>query len=278
MDYEMEELFPIVSMLAKKYTHNESTSVTYERAQELLAAVLYCLEECRQEAGVVSVQKAMSAKEQYQAGVRLLTQKVTEIANIFNALSEQFEDFGVCCLHDTVRKGIPQFLERYDVQFCPQDTILTLDYPVLTDWSRYTGADAVYVYLCAIQKEQMFLQKFDREYVLSVLHKYNIEYREMFDNLCSVVLGNTVGHLAIQKPLGAQGFQEAEYLRLAEVFRGKSVTEITDMVTQFIRGMVRQLYENDMELAEYLCYDAKNLAVRIDTAVCYGQLDKIFLL
>ncbi len=50
------------------------------------------------------------------------------------------------------------------------------------------------------------------------------------------------------------------------------------MVRQFIRGMVRQLYENDMELAEYLCNDAKNLAVRIDTAVCYGQLDKIFLL
>ncbi len=39
MDYEMEELFPIVSMLAKKYTHNESTSVTYERAQELLGGV-----------------------------------------------------------------------------------------------------------------------------------------------------------------------------------------------------------------------------------------------
>ncbi len=44
MDYEMDELFPIISRLSKKYTHNESTSVTYERAQELLAAVLYCLE------------------------------------------------------------------------------------------------------------------------------------------------------------------------------------------------------------------------------------------
>ena len=128
MDYEMEELFPIVSRLSKKYTHNESTSVTYERAQELLVAVLYCLEECYQEQGVVPVRKAMSAEEQYQAGVRLLTQKVTEIASIFNVLSERFEDFGVCCLHDTVQKGIPKFLERYDVQFCPQDTILTLDY------------------------------------------------------------------------------------------------------------------------------------------------------
>lgn len=127
MDYEMEELFPIVSMLAKKYTHNESTSVTYERAQELLAAVLYCLEECHQEPGVVPVQKAMSAKEQYQAGVRLLTQKVTEIANILNALSEQFEDFGVCCLYDTVRKGIPKFLERYG---------LTRRY-VLGSWIRF---------------------------------------------------------------------------------------------------------------------------------------------
>lgn len=277
MDYEMEELFPIVSMLAKKYTHNESTSVTYERAQALLAAVLYCMEECCQEPGVVPVRNAMSAEEQYQAGVRLLTQKVTEITGIFNTLSEQFEDFGVCCLHDTVQKGIPQFLERYDVRFCPQDTILTLDYPVLTDCGKYTGADAVYCYLCAIQKEQQFLQKLDREYVLSVLQKYNAEYRDMIDNLCSVVLGNLVGQLAIQKPLGARGFQEADYLRLEEAFRGKTVNQTADMVRQLIRAMVRQFYENDAELAAYLCQEADNLAVRIDTAVRYGRLKRIFL-
>ena len=32
MDYEMEELVPIVGKLAEKYTAHESTSITYEKA------------------------------------------------------------------------------------------------------------------------------------------------------------------------------------------------------------------------------------------------------
>ena len=42
MDYEMEELVPIVGKLAEKYTANESTSITYEKAEQLMGAVLYC--------------------------------------------------------------------------------------------------------------------------------------------------------------------------------------------------------------------------------------------
>ena len=45
MHYEMEELVPIVGRLAQKYTANESTSVTYEKAEQLMEAVLYCIHE-----------------------------------------------------------------------------------------------------------------------------------------------------------------------------------------------------------------------------------------
>ena len=42
MDYKMEELLPIVSELAQKYTGYESTSVTYEKAQMLMGdSLLY---------------------------------------------------------------------------------------------------------------------------------------------------------------------------------------------------------------------------------------------
>ena len=40
MDYEMEELVPIVGKLAEKYTAHESTSITYEKAEQLMEAVL----------------------------------------------------------------------------------------------------------------------------------------------------------------------------------------------------------------------------------------------
>ena len=37
----MEELVPIVGKLAEKYTSHESTSITYEKAEQLMGAVLY---------------------------------------------------------------------------------------------------------------------------------------------------------------------------------------------------------------------------------------------
>ena len=43
MDYTMEELLPVVGKLTEKYTSLSSTSVTYETAQQLMGAVLYCL-------------------------------------------------------------------------------------------------------------------------------------------------------------------------------------------------------------------------------------------
>lgn len=46
MNYEMEELLPIVAKLAERYTSKESTSVSYECAQRLMDAVLYCINQC----------------------------------------------------------------------------------------------------------------------------------------------------------------------------------------------------------------------------------------
>ena len=277
MDYQMEELLPIVSELAQKYAGYESTSITYEKAQSLMEAVLFCLSEYNSSAKDSLVQKDISVKEQYNIGAKLLSEKVENIRKIFNEISFQFEDFGVKCLYDTVQKGIPQFLKWYDIKFCPQNTILTLDYPLLIDCSSLTGADAVYKYIWAIQTEQIFLGKFDRNYVMLVLEKYNSEYRDMIENICSIVLTNIIGHIAIKKPFNDIDFLYGEYLQLSKIFAGKSISDIENVVKDLIKKIVSQFYENDMDMLEYLCYETNNIAVRIYTANQHEQLSKIFV-
>ena len=277
MDYQMEELLPIVSELAQKYAGYESTSITYEKAQSLMEAVLFCLSEYNSSAKDSLVQKDISVKEQYNIGAKLLSEKVENIRKIFNEISFQFEDFGVKCLYDTVQKGIPQFLKWYDIKFCPQNTILTLDYPLLIDCSFLTGADAVYKYIWAIQTEQIFLGKFDRNYVMLVLEKYNSEYRDMIENICSIVLTNIIGHIAIKKPFNDIDFLYEEYLQLSKIFAGKSISDIENVVKDLIKKIVSQFYENDMDMLEYLCYETNNIAVRIYTANQHEQLSKIFV-
>lgn len=278
MDYQMEELLPIVSELAQKYAGYESTSVTYEKAQSLMEAVLFCLNEYHDSNADSLVKRDISVKEQYNTGAELLYQKVEDIRKIFHEISLRFEDFGVKCLYDTVQKGIPQFLKWYDIKFCPQNTILTLDYPLLIDCSSLTGADAVHKYIRAIQTEQIFLGRFDRNYVMLVLEKYNPEYRNMIENICGIVLTDIIGHIAIKKPFNDIDFLYEEYLQLSKIFAEKSISEIENVIKELIGKIVSRFYENDPEMLAYLCHEAHNIAVRIYTAEQHGQLDKVFVL
>ena len=70
MNYEMEELLPIVGELAEKYTSKESTSISYESARQLMGAVVYCINQyCSNqcEGGKqLTVGKRLSAKEAYK--------------------------------------------------------------------------------------------------------------------------------------------------------------------------------------------------------------------
>ncbi|MDE7046999.1 MAG: hypothetical protein K2P25_03320 [Lachnospiraceae bacterium] len=143
MDYRIEELLPIISGLALEYGGYESTSITYEKAQELMEAVLFCLNEYQDSNPCAPARRDISTKEQYRIGMKLVFEKVERIRKIFNEITLQFEDFGVKCLYDTVQKGIPRFLKWYNIKFCPQNTILTLDYPLLADYGSLKGADAV---------------------------------------------------------------------------------------------------------------------------------------
>ncbi len=164
----MEELIPIFSKLAQDYTGFESTSISYERAQSLMEAVIYCLDEYHQVPSAIPETSHISIEEKYELGLCLVKEKEFKIRNIFNELCLSFQDFGVKCLCDTI-KSIPEFLKWYNAKFCPQENIITVDYPLLIGLSSLRGADKIYQYILFLQKEQQFLTMFHKNYVIHIL-------------------------------------------------------------------------------------------------------------
>ena len=72
MNYKMEELAQIVAGLAEKYTAKESTSITYERAEQFMGAVLYCIREVwQQKENSIISREGMSALQAYETGFML---------------------------------------------------------------------------------------------------------------------------------------------------------------------------------------------------------------
>lgn len=189
MHYEMEELIPIVGRLAEKYTANESTSVTYEKAEQLMGAVLYCIHEAEQQGWqegdasgniegasdrhpLTVTEKKLSAKQAYEAGAACVEQKTRKALKLYHEILPEFQSYDNACLNDTFVRGFPEFFKWYDVKFQPQNTILTLDYPVLKDISGLSGIDKVYAFIKCIRLEQQFLRKFPRSYVAEILEQY----------------------------------------------------------------------------------------------------------
>ncbi len=278
--YEMEELIPIVAKLAEKYTGYESTSVTYEKANQLMEAVIYCINEYAQgeavthgsesggffsvgheaSGGKVLAAEGVPAKEAYKLGCQLVEAKVHAMKELYHTLIRDFHSYGNMALEDTVR-AIPEFLKWYDIRFAPQDTILTLDYPVLKELGA--GIDAVYEFVKCVCVEQRFLNKFPEAYVIQVLRGYSEEYEKMFENLCGILLADVAGHILLKKKFGDGGICESERGRLRALLGMYTEEEAKTLVRGSVRRFIEEFYGDDGEMWQYLEKECDNIVVRI---------------
>lgn len=264
ISYEAEDLVPIVAELAKRYTSGESSSITYEAAGRLMEAVLYCIREFEKgEAFSLTTGKKLPAGKCYERGLELVEKKVQDALKLYNRMMLYFSSYGNRCLQDTVGKGMPEFFKWYDYRLNPQDTLLTLDYPILMDLSADTGIDRIYGYLLCISLEQKFLRKFHRDFVREALAEYDSRYQWMIDNLCEVVLFTVIRYIVLDKNLTEPDFSPEELSRLQKIIREKSLEELREKLKEAVDDLVDDYFEEDENLKTYLYAAIQNISVRM---------------
>ena len=267
MDYEMEELVPIVGKLAEKYTSHESTSITYEKAEQLMGAVLYCIHELWESSGnAPSLNKKLSAQRAYEMGAAYVRDKTGKALDLYNRILPEFCHYENKCLYDTFVKGIPEFFKWYDVQFEPQNTILTLDYPLLKDISEYTGIDKIFEFIKAIGLEQKFLKLFPAGYVINILSKDNRNWQESMDNICEIVFTHVIGHIMLGKSLTVIELKETDYFYMQEMFEQIALEDIKKHFEAALKIFIKNYYENDRELLNYLSGAISGIVFRLKNA------------
>lgn len=258
MEYALEELMPIVKKLSEKYTGRESSSITYETAQMLLKAVMYCIDERAQEAAIVC--EWQNASDAYAMGYEMVMNKTKQANKLFSKISIEFCDYGNLACHETVIEGMPAFFLRYDARFSPQNTLLTLDYPLLLPVKDVSGIDAIYGYLKCIQLEQTFLKKFSMERITTVLKSYHEEYKDLFINLCSIVLRNILGCMILHKSEILRPFSDMEEQEIITFAGNYAKPELEQILCTLIEKMVQTGYGEDADLYQYLILDVPEYA------------------
>ncbi|MBP3460288.1 MAG: hypothetical protein J6K58_13850 [Lachnospiraceae bacterium] len=275
MEYTLEELLPIVAKLTERYTSGESTSVTYERANRLMGAVLYCIGENEKENALVSNAK-VPAKEAYRLGYEKVIEKVKRTQERYNTMILSFCAYGNENYHDTVTKALPAFFRYYDVLFAPQDMVITMDYPVLCPIGK-SGIDAVEKYVAYIDLEQKFMGAFPKEYVYGIFRRFQRDYEKQFYNLCSIFYRHVLGCMLIGKKPGVEN-DRAEYMKLEKAVSRYSKGQLEIALDTMICCMVREKWRMVPELEDYLRADVSNFAADLVLAVENDHLARIVVL
>ncbi len=190
MNYKPEDLIPIVAELSDMYTRGESTSVTYEAAQHLMEAVIYCIREAEQVSDNLPEDYNTNARILYEAGFNAVIDKVERTKEKYKNLISAFSSYGNKNLNDTVLKAIPGFFKLYSPRFSPQDTIITMDYPTPVPVTGKTGIDAIEEYVDKLIAEQRYLASFPAGYVEEVLESYTPDYKNHFFNITEIIQKN----------------------------------------------------------------------------------------
>lgn len=277
MDMAMEELVPVVGKLAEQYTAYEHTSIPYEKAEQLMQAVLYCIHEAELsgQSGAVTDGK-VTAQGLYDAGLACVEEKAKGALGLYNKIALSFSHYGNQCLYDTVVKGLPEFFRWYDMKFCPQDTILTLDYPVLKDISGFTGIDKIYEFLQCIQMEQVFLGMFPEEYVRGVLLWHNSQYEEMVLNLCEAVLMDVAGHVLAGKPLSEGKLEEEDCQMIQRIWEESGIQGLKRRLDSAPALFTQKDSGACSGFPEYLSGALEDILARLKAAAENGRVSGLF--
>lgn len=271
MRYKPEELLPLVKELSWKYTGKASTSITYEAAQQLMKAVLYCIQEYTLGAGkdVLCPGKKVSAREAYELGYALVLKKTQDARECYNQVAEHYDSYGNRAYEETFRKGIPEFFLWYDAKLKPQDHILTLDYPVLGDDVKACGIDRMYEYLWSIDQEQQFLARFPKAYVRTVNRERYPEYEEYFVNVCQTPLRRILCCMLAEIDLTRTELSKEEYVQIEQALDMDEETGkgLKGRLEAALKLLVNQIYGGEEEMYQYLSRDLDDLAFELKNGI-----------
>lgn len=262
MKYGLDELFPLIQELSKKYTQNSSTSIPYETAQQLMEAILYCINE-KSEENEALVTGQMPANAAYETGYQVLIKKIEATLQLYDQIMKNYNDYGNTAYKDTVFHGLPEFFRRYDPQFCPQDHLLTLDYPVLVDLHEFQGGDLIVKYVNCIWLEQQFLAKLPVNHVTKVLSQSPQGYQDLFVNLCAIVVKKILCSMLIHQKDWEITFSDREYRALGNQIKELGQVALSERLTAFLQFTINSGFDRNEQLFNYLKNSIDNMVVEL---------------
>ena len=270
------KLWELLKWQAGKYNSIDSTSMPIEKAQDLLASLMYTICLVAAEEGITMEELLQrDFHEVIKAGQELLDYKRKTGLEKWEKLCLTAPQIGNVYYVSTI-KSLGDFFKNYEIYYAAHEIPCSIDYSLLKPIpDDLQGISFIEEYIRRISIENSLVVSFPFEAVIEVLHRVTADYKEDYLNLCEPVLISAIGRIILGHDLSRLDISEEDVEKLRHSFLMKTKDEIkaflSDMVD--ILGREKGIAEN---LPEYFKEEIESLAIRIDLALKSGSLTNIF--
>ncbi|WP_339184902.1 DUF6179 domain-containing protein [Oceanobacillus sp. FSL W7-1293] len=278
------EMMQVLQQLILQHTQGESTSVTTETAEGIMASLLYAIDtyafQCKQPEEALAHFNVKSIKDIHSQGVELLRHYFEKTKKIYQEVKKIKLDVPVDAYNMTIDESLPLFMQHYDIIFEAQNTMASIDYPLAIDDMRIQGVFYIKQYVERLRMETEFCRFFSHQDVMYVLINYGkisrFQYQIELFNIFELMINNAVfSLLSGGKP---------DNVRLSKVqfeqLNRKLINSPAEQRTKLIHEAVNQLQKSlhtEQALTDYINLYRDELMQRVNHAAKIGSFEKLII-
>ena len=271
----------LVTLLAwqtRKYTKGESSSVTVETAQELLASLRYTLAVAAEETHIPRGRlPAEELPPLIRRGQELLQGRLERAKQLWATVCRTAPGLRNVYYADTLR-GIGDHFKRYDLYFFAHMKPPCIDYPLLIAADEaLQGLDFTEEYLKRVLTENLILSRLDGGAVRELLRAVHGDIEEAYLNLCEQPLTNALGLTLLGKDARKLRIGNAEQEELLHLLQSRTREPRRLLMRGAAIKLCGELQISDAWSREYVTAFAESLLPRMDAALSAGDVSNIFI-
>lgn len=275
------DLFFILSEQTDKWSRGESSSVPTEKAQDIMASILYVigiqLKSYETPELAVDILKSEPLKVLFEQGLKLVRRKMAISKHLQKKIIENLLDTPNVYYRSTISDGINGFFKLYRPQFAAHEIHITVDYPIIIGRPELDGIEFIEQYLRCIQAENAFCVHFASQNIHHLLCGLTQDYRSVPLNIFEPVLLSALGLVIQGRSPKKLDLEKDDISFLYQQFSGQSNSKVQDCLRKALFDLNKELDLPEISM-EYASLCIPKLVVAIQNAVKMKTLDKVFLI
>ena len=274
----MSRLLSLLARQTERYTMGESTSVTVETAQELLASLWHTLTVAMDETHTPYARLLTDdLLPVVKRGQTILQDRLAKTKRLWEAVCKTAPGIQNFYYVDTLR-GIGDYFQHYDLYFFAHQQPPCIDYPLLMPVSEsLQGLTYTEQYLKHMLAENLILHQFEAAEVICLLKAVAPDYQGFYLNLCEQPLTNAIGLALIGEDGHALQLSRARQTKIAETMQNAGHEKRQQLLRASVLSVCTGMKITDNWVREYVTSFADSLLPRLDAALEVGDVSHLFI-